>query len=77
MKKLNKIIFEYDDGSIQILEGDICEEWLEDIDGVLAEMQIVRGRNFPALKKAKWKKYTAKEIRKLKLKNIEEHEKKI
>lgn len=75
-KKLNKVIFEHDDGSVSILEGEICQGWLDDINGALSEMQLARGRNFPDLEKASkmWKNYNKKEVRKLKLNKLDETE---
>lgn len=68
--KLIKVIFEYEN-TTSILEGEeMCEGWLSDIDGVLQTEQARNNITLTGLEKAKWKDYTKKEIRKLKLNKL-------
>jgi len=69
--KLIKITFEYEN-ELSILEGkEMCEAWKKDVDGSL-QLEQLRNSNstFPGLEKAKWKRFSKKKVRKMKLDNI-------
>jgi len=68
--KLIKVTFEYEN-ELAILEGEeICEPWITDINGALQLEQLRSGTNFKGLEKAEWKRFSKKEVRKMKLEKI-------
>jgi len=72
--KLIKVTFEYEN-EVSILEGkEMCESWISDINCSLQLEQLRSGTNFKGLENAKWKSFSKKEIRKMKLDEIKDNE---
>jgi len=71
--KLIKVTFEYENATSILKGSEMCEAWKKDIDGAL-QIEQLRNTNvtFSGLEEAEWELHSKKQIRKMKLDELNE-----
>lgn len=60
MGPIKQVVFEYEDGTVEVLEGEHLKKWLE-FNRMTGQMAYAAGMN-PPWKEIKWRKVSKEEV---------------